>query len=269
MAGKSAGTLAEKADRLKSIIRGYGRAAVAFSGGADSTLLTVLCHDILGEGLLAVTAASPIHCPDDLKNAKASARRTGFAHLVIETNELAKASFTANRPDRCYHCKRHIFSKIGQVARKHGIRTILDGTNADDARTFRPGRRAAEELGVVSPLAEAELTKAEVRIMLRSRGLPNWDKPAQACLATRVPFGIRITAEILERVRKAEQALARMGFEAFRVRHHGDVARIELRPEDLARAVRKRCLVTERIKAAGYRFVALDLTGYQMGCFDA
>lgn len=269
MSGKSAGTLAEKADRLKSIIRGYGRAAVAFSGGADSTLLAVLCHDILGEGLLAVTAASPIHCPDDLKNAKASARRSGFEHLVIETGELRNRSFVANPADRCYHCKRHIFSKIGKAVRKRGIGTILDGTNADDLKTIRPGHRAAKEMGVRSPLAEAGLTKAEIRILLKRRGLPNWDKPAEACLATRVPYGTRITAGVLDTVRKAERALAGMGFEAFRVRHHGDIARIELRPQDMAMAVRNRRLVAKMIKAAGYKFAAVDLAGYQMGCFDA
>jgi uncharacterized protein len=269
MAVDAAGTLAEKVKKLKSIIRGYGRAAVAFSGGADSTLLAVVCHEVLGEGFLAVTAASPIHCPDDLKNAKASARRTGFEHLVIETGELRNKSFVANPADRCYHCKRHIFSNIRKAVRKRGIGTILDGTNADDLKTMRPGHRAAKKMGVRSPLAEAGLTKAEIRVLLRRRGLPNWARPAEACLATRVPYGTMITEAILERVRKAEKSLARMGFKSFRVRHHGDVARIELQPEDLERAVERRRLIAERIRAAGYRFATLDLAGYQMGCFDA
>lgn len=269
MAVKDATSLAGKEKRLKSLIRGYGRAAAAFSGGADSTLLAVLCHEILGENFLAVTASSPVHSPGELRTAEGLSRRSGFAHLVVETDEIGNDSFAANRPDRCYHCKRLIFSKIRRAARGRGIRTILDGTNAEDKSTARPGLRAAEELGVRSPLAEAGLTKAEIRVMLKRRGLPNWDAPAEACLATRVPYGTAISAEVLERIGKAEAALAGMGFKTFRVRHHGDVARIELQPQSMAMAVRKRRLVAERVKAAGYRFAAIDLAGYQMGCFDA
>lgn len=260
--------LAEKAERLDSIIRGYGRAAVAFSGGADSTLLAVVCHDVLGREFLAVTATSPIHPSGELSAAKAVARSSRFEHLVVETDELGVSSFAANRPDRCYHCKRHIFSNIGKIARERGIGTIFDGNNADDLLAVRPGRKAAEEMGVRSPLAEAGLTKAEIRMLLRRRGLPNWNMPAEACLATRVPYGTRITEEVLDRVRKAEGSLAKLGLKSFRVRHHGDVARIELRPQDMSTAVGQRRLIAARIKAAGYKFITLDLAGYQMGCYD-
>lgn len=269
MAIDAARPLAEKIKRLRSIVDGYGSAAAAFSGGADSTLLAVICHEMLGNSFLAVTAESPVHVPSELRCARDIGKMIGFRHLVVRTNEMRSKDFSANRPDRCYHCKRHIFSKIRQVARKHGIRKILDGSNTEDKRTVRPGLRAAVELGVRSPLAEAELTKAEVRVLLKRRGLPNWDAPAQACLATRVPYGTRITAGILDRVRAAEGALADMGFKAFRVRHHGDIVRIELRPQDMASAVRQRRLIAEQIKSAGYRFVTLDLAGYQMGCFDS
>lgn len=268
MAIDAAMPLAEKIKRLKSIIRGYSSAAAAFSGGADSTLLCVVCHGVLGNRFLAVTAASPVHFPTELRRARGMGVAIGFEHLVVKTYEIRSKGFSANRRDRCYHCKRYLFSMIRKIARQRGIRIVLDGTNADDAKTARPGLRAAEELGIKSPLAEAGLTKAEIRILLRRWGMPNWNAPAEACLATRVPYGTRITAGILEKVRAAEGALARMGFKAFRVRHHGDVARIELRPQDMASAVRKRRLVAERIKASGYRFAAIDLSGYQMGCFD-
>ncbi len=261
--------LGEKTKRLESLIRGYGSAAAAFSGGADSTLLAVVSHEVLGEGFLAVTAASPIHPSGEVKKAEAAARRSGFELLVIGTNELRDGPFIANRPDRCYHCKRHIFAKIGRAVRKRGFGTMLDGTNADDLLAVRPGRRAAEEMGVRSPLAEAGLTKAEIRSLLKHRGLPNWNMPAETCLATRVPYGTRITAGVLDMIRAAEEAMAGMGFKAFRVRHHGDVARIELQPADNARAVRERKAITALVRKAGYRFAALDLAGYQTGCFDA
>lgn len=260
--------LKEKERKVLSLLKGYGSAAVAFSGGTDSTLLAVLAKRALGARHLAVTASSQTYTPAELKMARAVARRYGLNHVVVATDELRDPLFAANPADRCYHCKRHLLETVAAIAARKGIATILDGTNADDTADFRPGRRAAREYGVKSPLLEAGLTKAEIRKISKRLGLPTWDKPANACLASRVPYGTAINAGVLQRIGKAERTLRAMGFKQYRVRHHGEIARIELPQADLPRAIRQRAQMIKRVKAAGYKFVTLDLAGYQMGCFN-
>lgn len=258
----------DKERKVLSLLKGYGSAVVAYSGGTDSTLLAVLAKRALGKNHLAVTASSQTYTAGELASARAVARRYGLNHAVVATDELRDPLFAANPTDRCYHCKRHLLETVAAIAQRRGIRCILDGTNADDAGDYRPGRKAALEFGVKSPLLEAGLTKADIRRISKRLGLPTWSKPANACLASRVPYGTRIDTETLDRIGKAERALARMGFTQYRVRHHGEIARIELPPADLAKAVRHRARILKQVRAAGYRFATLDLAGYQMGCFN-
>ncbi|HTY08333.1 MAG TPA: ATP-dependent sacrificial sulfur transferase LarE [Candidatus Edwardsbacteria bacterium] len=261
-------TLKDKERKVLSLLKGYGSAVIAYSGGTDSTLLALLAKRALGNDHLAVTASSQTYTTEELAQAKAIARKFGFNHMIVTTDELDDPQFTANPVDRCYHCKNHLLKTVHAVALQKGFKAVLDGTNADDGSDFRPGRRAAQEWGVKSPLAEAGLTKAEVRKISRRLGLPNWDKPANACLASRLPYGTPISADVLSRIEQAERALRAMGFKQCRVRHHGDIARIELLAADIPKAINKRAQIIKQIKSAGYKFVTLDLAGYQMGCFN-
>jgi len=243
---------------------------VAYSGGVDSTFLASIAHDALGEKALAVTAFSPTYPASEIAQAESLARQLGLRHILIETNELEDPSFVANDPLRCYYCKRGLFQLLRRIADEEGLEVVLDGTNYDDLSDYRPGRMAAEELGVRSPLLEAGLTKADIRRLSRSRGLPNWDKPSTPCLATRIPYGTAITVELLRRVSAAEEYLAELGLRQFRVRHHGDIARIEVSAEDMALFTdgKIRLQVVEALRALGYSYVALDLAGYRMGSMN-
>jgi pyridinium-3,5-biscarboxylic acid mononucleotide sulfurtransferase len=257
-----------KLARLQKLLASYGSAAVAYSGGVDSSLLALLAKEALDENHLAVTAASQTYTAGELKQAKAIARKFGINLLVLKTDEINDPKFSSNPTDRCYHCKKHLFDAIRSVAAQKGIKYILDGSNADDASDFRPGRRAAEERGIKSPLLEAGLTKNEIRKIAKSKGLPNWDHPANACLASRIPYGVRIDAATLKQIEKAERSLAELGLKTYRVRHHGQVARIEADPGEFDKIIRNRTKLASAIKMAGYKFAALDLTGYQTGCFN-
>ena len=258
----------EKERKLVELLKGYGSAVIAYSGGTDSTLLALLAKRALGDDHLAVTASSQTYTTGELRLAKAIAKRFGFNHMIITTDELDDPLFAANPVERCYHCKSHLMKSIAAIALQKGMRHILDGTNADDAADFRPGRKAALEWGVKSPFLEAGLNKAEIRRIARREGLPNWNKPANACLASRVPYGTMIDQDTLRRIERAEAALGKLGFTRCRVRHHGDIARIELMPADLAKAIKQRTQIIRQLKSAGYIFVTLDLAGYQMGCFN-
>ena len=259
-----------KVERLRKILRGLGKVVVAFSGGADSSLLLRVAADVLGPDVYAVIASSPTYPDKEIREAGALARKLRVRHEVIRTNEMELAEFAANPPLRCYYCKKELMSSIRTIADREGIAAIVDGQNADDSDDFRPGARAAAELGVRSPLREAGLRKAEIRALSKRLGLPTWNKPAMACLASRFPYDTPITPEALGRVEKAEEALRRMGFGQLRVRHHGTVARIEVLPDEIKRLVRPeiRRRIVARLKKIGYLYVTLDLAGYRTGSMN-
>ena len=259
-----------KFQALKAAVRETGGLAVAFSGGVDSTFLAAVAASELGERALAVTALSPTYARHEQREAEELAARIGIRHVQVASDELAIAGFAENPPDRCYFCKRELFATVGRIAREHGLETIADGTNADDLADHRPGLRAAREAGVRMFLLEAGLTKEEVRALSREMELPTADKPAQACLASRFPYGTRITAAKLAAVDAVERAVRAHGIRQVRVRHHGDTARIEVPPEALAAlcAEPARGAVVQAAKAAGFAYVAADLQGYRTGSLN-
>ena len=251
--------------RLERVLDGLGRVVVAFSGGADSALLGYVANRTLGtEKVLCVTSSSASLAADELADCRALAAEWGLRHLVVETNELADAAYVRNDLDRCYHCKRELMDVLAGPARTEGA-TIALGVNVDDLSDYRPGQRAATERGAVFPLVEAELTKHDVRELSRHLGLRTWDKPAAACLASRVPHGTPVTLGVLSRVEAAESALRALGFRVLRVRHYGETARIELGLDELARALEARDAVVAAVQSAGYRHVTLDLEGFRSG----
>ncbi len=263
-------TADNKLERLREIVAELESVAVAFSGGVDSTFLLKVCHDALGDRCLAVTVTSELYPAFEFDDAKRLADEMGVELLTVETSQLDIENFRENPPNRCYYCKKELFGTLLELARERGLKHVVDGANADDTHDFRPGARAASELGVRSPLKEAGLAKDDIRRYSREMGLSTWDKPSFACLASRFPYGTTITADSLDMVAQAEQALRKLGFRQIRVRHHGTVARIELPPEDIARALdlKTRQTILEKVRAAGYRYVTLDLQGYRTGSMN-
>jgi uncharacterized protein len=260
-----------KTDKLKVIIRSRPKALVAFSGGVDSTLLLKMCRDVLGPAnVTAVTGVSQTYTPEEKKTARRAARELGVRHVLIETDELACAAFAANPADRCYHCKRELFGKIAALAKTLGIDSFYDASNVDDLSDYRPGRRATEELGVVSPLVLAGFTKKDVRALSRRLGLASWDKPANPCLASRVPYGTPITLETLDKIRAGEKFLRGLGFSVVRLRHHGRLARVEVPAADFGRILRPATArkIAGRLRSIGYLWTAIDLEGYRMGSLN-
>jgi uncharacterized protein len=261
----------QKWDRLKALLRETESAVLAYSGGVDSSLLLKAAAEVLGYQLIAVTAVSGTYPAAELANAKEFARSLGVKHRVLRTTELESEEFVRNSPDRCYICKKELFGKLRQLAETEGIPFVLDGSNTDDLKDYRPGSKAAEEFSVRSPLREAGFSKSDVRACARMLNLPVWNKPSLACLSSRIPYGTRITPEILTRIQSAEDHLRVLGFQQVRVRHHGDTARIELVRGDFERllsdvAAGKK--ITAALKQLGYTYVCLDLEGYRTGSMN-
>jgi uncharacterized protein len=256
-------------ERLLTLLRDLPGAIVAYSGGADSAFLADVAHEVLGDRMLAVTAVSESLAPDERARAAVLASARGWRHEEIATREIERAAYRANNPDRCYHCKDTLFEALDGLAHARAA-TVLVGTNADDTGDFRPGQRAAREHGVRAPLLEAAMTKGQIRELSRARGLPTWDKPASACLASRIAYGVEVTPERLSRVGQAEAFLGDLGLRELRVRDHGDLARIEVPPDQVERMadtlVRDR--VVARFKELGFVYVTLDLEGFRSGSMN-
>ncbi len=260
--------LNEKYRRLQQTLHDMHTVLVAFSGGVDSTLLLKVAADVLGSRCIAATADSETYPREELVEARRLARAIGVEHVVVRTNELADERYVANDADRCYHCKKTLFTELFPIAQERGLAWVAYGAMADDMGDHRPGHQAAQEWNVRSPLLEAGLTKAEVRELSRRLGLDTWNKPSFACLSSRVPYGQSIDAAQLRQIDEAERALRTLGFSGFRVRHHGDIARLELQLADLPRALELRDLIVERLKALGYLYVTLDLQGFRSGSMN-
>lgn len=255
----------EKVRELEILLAELGRVVVAFSGGADSAFLAAVAHRVLGSnGCHAVTAVSPSLAGAEESDCRSLAAEWSLRWTPIETAEMERAAYRANDVDRCYHCKAELMDVVAPVAERERATVVL-GVNVDDLDDHRPGQRAALERGAVFPLVLAGFDKADVREASRRLGLRTWDKPAAACLASRVPYGTPVSVEILGRVERAEAALHRLGFRQVRVRHYGEVARIEVDESELARAVAARVMIVEAVKGAGYRYVTLDLEGFRSG----
>jgi uncharacterized protein len=251
--------------RLRQWMSSVSSALIAYSGGVDSALVMAVAHQCLGERALACIGVSPSYPQRELAAAIAVAEQLGARHRLVETQEHLNPSYAANPHNRCYFCKSELYGRLQKLAAEESFAVILDGTNASDLGGHRPGYAAAKEKGVRSPLAELGFTKQDVRAVARQLGLPVWDKPASPCLASRVPAGIAVVPELLRRIERAEDVLVRLGFGDFRVRHHGDVARVELPVSEMQAALDRRDDIVEGIRAAGYRFVCLDLAGFKSG----
>ena len=262
--------LLEKLNRLKNILADMGSAAVAFSGGVDSTFLLKVARDVLGDRCIGIVALSESYLPEEAEEARELANQIGVECVFIETQELQNEQYASNPTNRCYYCKKELFAKMFEVAESRGIKWLLYGANADDLGDFRPGSQAAKEVNARAPLVEAGITKAEIRELSRRLGLPTWNKPASACLASRVPYGTRITADILNRIASAERFLKQKGFTQVRVRHHSDIARIEVPREEFSRLLEgdTAAEIVTKLKELGYVYVTLDLQGFRSGSMN-
>jgi uncharacterized protein len=258
----------DKLTKLSTILRKMGSVVVAYSAGADSTFLLKVAWDCLGDKVLAVTADSPTYPQQELNCAKKIARQFGVRHKVIKTSEFKDRRFVSNSQNRCYYCKSELFSKLKRIARQNNLRFVIDASNLSDKQDFRPGSLAKRELGVRSPLQEAGFTKEDIRQASRKLGLVTWDKPAQACLASRVPYGVKLLPQVLRRINRAESYLRKIGFRQVRLRHYNGLCRIEVLKNDLPALMRKRALIVAKLKKLGYHYVTLDLEGYRTGSMN-
>ncbi len=260
----------EKLEVLKKNIKARGNLAVAFSGGVDSTFLIKVASQVLGKKAVAITARAVAFPSKEFEEAVAFTKEIGVQHIIIDADVFAFPHFSENPKERCYYCKKAIFGKIIEAAKMHDIDTIADGSNVDDDSDYRPGMKAIAELKVISPLKEVGLTKEEIRLLSKEMGLPTWDKQSSACLASRIPYGQPITKENLSMVERAENYLATLGFKQVRVRHHNDLARIEVGADEQSRFCESNLMqqVHAELKKIGYTFVALDMQGYRMGSMN-
>jgi uncharacterized protein len=259
-----------KREALLAELRGFERVIIAFSGGVDSTFMAAMAFEALGDAATAITGVSPSVAPSELAEASALVRQIGIHHEWVETNEMDNPDYVANSDMRCFHCKDELYGVLGAIAeRAHGA-AILDGTNFDDKGDWRPGRQAATQHGVRSPLLDLEFTKEDIRQLSHEMGLPTWDKPAMACLASRIPHGTPVTVEALDQIGAAEAVLRALGMREIRVRHHGDVARIETDEAgmEIAFAPQNRGRIVARLQNLGFKHVALDLAGYRQGSMN-
>ena len=246
-----------------------GQAVICYSGGVDSTLLLKVCVDVLGkDGVLALIARSETYPEQEITEAVDFARSLGVAYEVIVTSEMEDESYLRNTKERCYHCKQHLFGRVRQIAAERGIDHVLEGSNVDDRGDYRPGRRAGQELGIESPLLMAGLTKADIREISKQLGLPTHNKPSLACLASRIPYGTRIEADVLKRIEEAEQFLRSLGIGQVRVRYHGPVARIEVTDEDFDAVMARKDEIGDALNKIGFLYVTLDLKGYRTGSMN-
>jgi uncharacterized protein len=260
----------EREEALRRLVSTFDSAIVAFSGGVDSAYLAWITHQVLGEKALAVTADSASYPERHRALANQVAGQFALPHLVIQTGELERPEYRANPVNRCYYCKHELYTHLTTLARDRGFAVVFDGNNADDRGDYRPGRQAAREFGVRSPLDEVELTKAEIRELSHRAGLPTWDEPASACLSSRIPYHTEVTDEKLRQIERAEVILHELGFRVCRVRHHDKVARIEIGANEMARALEPevRDAIVRSFKEIGYQFVTLDLQGYRLGSLN-
>ncbi|AGA68684.1 TIGR00268 family protein [Desulfitobacterium dichloroeliminans LMG P-21439] len=259
----------EKLNRLKQIVKEMESAVVAFSGGVDSTFLLRVTHEVLGDSCLAIIGASETMPTVDYNNALQQVKEFGANYIIIKTEEMTKEEFVKNPQNRCYHCKNELFSKLLAIAQEKKIQWVLDGSNKDDLKDYRPGMQAARALGVRSPLQEAGLTKEEIRQLSKAMGLSTWDKPSSPCLSSRFPYGEEITLEKLQRVERAESLLKELGFRNLRVRHHQDMARLEIPQEDFPKLMELDPEdIVKPFKELGFTYVTLDLEGFRSGSLN-
>lgn len=262
-------TLQKKLTSLKSMISGYGSCLVAFSGGLDSTFLLKICSMALPKDkLLAVTAFSAAYPETELHKAKILVEDIGARHKVIKSAELKNKNFASNSVKRCYFCKKELFTKLISIARSNKLNFVLDASNVSDQKDYRPGNIAKKELKIRSPLVEAGFSKEDIRKVSRTLGLSTWNKPSLACLASRVPYGIKITAGLLKRIGREEEYLTSLGFRQVRLRHHNGLCRIEVDKGDIRRLLNRREAIVERLKSLGYNYITVDLEGYRTGSLN-
>ncbi len=257
-----------KLEQLKNNLKQMKCVAIAFSGGVDSTFLTKVAYEVLGEKAIAVTATSSTYPKRELEEAKQYAKQIGIQHILINSEETEIDNFSKNPNNRCYYCKKELFSKIKQIAKENNLNYVLDGSNVDDTSDYRPGMKALEELGVVSPLRDVGFTKQEIKELSKDMQLDTWDKPAFACLASRFPYGVKITKSKLMQVEKAESFLFSLGIKQFRVRYHDETARIEVFKNDFQKVLNHSEEITKYFKEIGFKYITLDMEGYRTGSLN-